>query len=459
MTLIKSISGIRGTIGGGVSNNLTPLDVVLFTSAYAQWLTNTHKGKLTVVTGRDARISGTMIHSLVNQTLVGMGVNVIDLGLSTTPTVALSVKLYQAQGGIVLTASHNPKQWNALKLLNERGEFINVEAGAKVLKPERAATSNVANRITKLNLMNQATKKVIKSFEDFQLEIQAENKIHVNMYFPLCIISFDDRSVYLGSFGYNTEIMYKIAEKNNVKETLNRSVVARKSKIFGKFLAMRFGAVCNIITKAIFNKTKLYLQDEWTGPAGMTSEDISMAVEVLSRCLEAYTVTVTATDKNIKLILTLPGGIKLNPDDFFRDLDLDLDSNPIYDFYSSVELTFDKINCTPEQLIRVYNKYFKGQGIFTPEETEVGIYINILDKLIDKSKDSIFFDDFGANTLLANSIKYVLSIIKVNASSAADRSLASLIPIKSILERVNYSFYDLYAGGVEPGYHYFSLIE
>ena len=124
MTLIKSISGIRGTVGGAVNDNLTPLDVVRFTSAYAQWLTNTHKGKLTVVTGRDARISGAMIHSLVNQTLVGMGVNVIDLGLSTTPTVALSVPLHQAQGGIILTASHNPKQWNALKLLSEKGEFI-----------------------------------------------------------------------------------------------------------------------------------------------------------------------------------------------------------------------------------------------------------------------------------------------------------------------------------------------
>jgi phosphomannomutase len=134
VTLIKSISGIRGTVGGTVNDNLTPLDVVRFTSAYAQWLTNTHKGKLTVVTGRDARISGAMIHSLVNQTLVGMGVNVIDLGLSTTPTVALSVPLHQAQGGIVLTASHNPKQWNALKLLSEKGEFINAEAGAKVLE-------------------------------------------------------------------------------------------------------------------------------------------------------------------------------------------------------------------------------------------------------------------------------------------------------------------------------------
>ena len=134
MTLIKSISGIRGTIGGTSETNLTTLDIVRFTSAYAQWLTQTNKGKLTVVTGRDARISGNMVHSLVNQTLVGMGVNVINLELSTTPTVALLVALENAHGGIVLTASHNPKQWNALKLLNEKGEFIDADAGAQVLK-------------------------------------------------------------------------------------------------------------------------------------------------------------------------------------------------------------------------------------------------------------------------------------------------------------------------------------
>lgn len=134
MTLIKSISGIRGTLGGIPSENLTPLDIVRFTSAYAQWLQHENKGLLTVVTGRDARISGSMVHSLVNQTLVGMGVNVIDLGLSTTPTVAVAVPLEQAQGGIILTASHNPKQWNALKLLNGDGEFINADAGATILE-------------------------------------------------------------------------------------------------------------------------------------------------------------------------------------------------------------------------------------------------------------------------------------------------------------------------------------
>ena len=133
MTLIKSISGIRGTIGGPVGNTLSPLDVVKFTSAYAQWLIDTNSGNIRVVTGRDARLSGPMVHQLVNQTLIGMGIDVIDLELSTTPTVSLSVITEKANGGIVLTASHNPKQWNALKLLNENGEFINAQEGKKVL--------------------------------------------------------------------------------------------------------------------------------------------------------------------------------------------------------------------------------------------------------------------------------------------------------------------------------------
>lgn len=133
MTLIKSISGIRGTIGGFAGTTLSPLDVVKFTSAYAHWLIQSHTGKLSVITGRDARISGPMIHQLVNHTLVGMGIDVIDLGLSTTPTVALSVVMEKANGGIVITASHNPKQWNALKLFNGNGEFINAEAGEQVL--------------------------------------------------------------------------------------------------------------------------------------------------------------------------------------------------------------------------------------------------------------------------------------------------------------------------------------
>ena len=133
MTLIKSISGIRGTIGNLPNSNLTPLDIVRFTSAYAMWLTGKAEGRLTVVTGRDARISGPMVHSLVNHTLVGMGIDVIDLGLSTTPTVAISVPMENADGGIIITASHNPKKWNALKLLNEAGEFIDSNAGSKII--------------------------------------------------------------------------------------------------------------------------------------------------------------------------------------------------------------------------------------------------------------------------------------------------------------------------------------
>lgn len=135
MTLIKSISGIRGTIGGAPNDNLTPLDAVKFAAAYGSWLLSRYSNqKIKVVIGRDARISGPMIHELVMQTLVGLGIDVINLGLSTTPTVDIAVPLENAQGGIILTASHNPKQWNALKLLNEKGEFISGEEGALILK-------------------------------------------------------------------------------------------------------------------------------------------------------------------------------------------------------------------------------------------------------------------------------------------------------------------------------------
>ncbi|PZR38868.1 MAG: phosphoglucosamine mutase [Azospira oryzae] len=132
MTLIKSISGIRGTIGGAPGNNLTPVDVVKFASAYGTWI-KSRKGKKIVI-GRDARISGEMVNSLVVATLQGLGLDVIDLGLSTTPTVEIAVPLEKAAGGIILTASHNPAQWNALKLLNEHGEFITAEDGATVLQ-------------------------------------------------------------------------------------------------------------------------------------------------------------------------------------------------------------------------------------------------------------------------------------------------------------------------------------
>ena len=134
MTLIKSISGIRGTIGGNVGNNLTPLDVVKFTAAFAQWLINKHnKLNLKVVLGRDARVSGPMISQIVSGTLRGMGIDVIDLGLATTPTAELAVENLNADGGIILTASHNPEQWNALKLLNEKGEFISASDGERLL--------------------------------------------------------------------------------------------------------------------------------------------------------------------------------------------------------------------------------------------------------------------------------------------------------------------------------------
>ena len=134
MSLIKSISGIRGTIGGEVNNNLTPIDAVKFAAAYGMWLkNNSEKEQLKVVVGRDARISGKMVSSLVCNTLVGLGINVVDVGLSTTPTVEIAVPLENADGGIIITASHNPKQWNALKLLNEKGEFLNAAEGEKVL--------------------------------------------------------------------------------------------------------------------------------------------------------------------------------------------------------------------------------------------------------------------------------------------------------------------------------------
>lgn len=134
MTLIKSISGIRGTIGGVPGDNLTPLDAVKYAAAYGTWIKRQrNKETHRVVVGRDARISGEMIQSLVMQTLIAMGITVIDLGLSTTPTVEMAVTMEHADGGIILTASHNPKQWNALKLLNNKGEFLDAKAGQEIL--------------------------------------------------------------------------------------------------------------------------------------------------------------------------------------------------------------------------------------------------------------------------------------------------------------------------------------
>ncbi|TAG11873.1 MAG: phosphoglucosamine mutase [Sphingobacteriia bacterium] len=133
MALIKSISGIRGTIGGKPGDTLSPLDLVRFTAAYGSWLKNQSPLNNTVVVGRDGRISGEMVQGLVVHTLNAMGINVIDLGLSTTPTVEMAVCFEKAAGGIILTASHNPKEWNALKLLNHHGEFINAADGAALL--------------------------------------------------------------------------------------------------------------------------------------------------------------------------------------------------------------------------------------------------------------------------------------------------------------------------------------
>lgn len=143
MALIKSISGIRGTIGGKPGDTLSPLDVVKFTSAFGSWLIE-KTGQKKVVIGRDGRISGAMVSSLVSNTLIALGIDVVDLGLSTTPTVELAVTREKAAGGIIITASHNPREWNALKLLNADGEFISGEDGADVLARAEAAKFNYA---------------------------------------------------------------------------------------------------------------------------------------------------------------------------------------------------------------------------------------------------------------------------------------------------------------------------
>ena len=135
MSLIKSISGIRGTIGGKVDENLTPIDAVKFAAAYGSWLKGqSDKEHVKVVIGRDARISGEMIQNLVQYTLIGLGIDVVNIGLSTTPTVEVAVPMEKANGGIILTASHNPKEWNALKLLNNKGEFVSDQDGKAILK-------------------------------------------------------------------------------------------------------------------------------------------------------------------------------------------------------------------------------------------------------------------------------------------------------------------------------------
>ena len=133
MALIKSISGIRGTLGGKPGENLSPLDIVKFTAAYGTWLLK-QSGNKKIVIGRDGRMSGQLVSNIVINTLMALGFDVIDLGITTTPTVEIAVKMEKAAGGIILTASHNPKEWNALKLLNSDGEFINAEEGSAILR-------------------------------------------------------------------------------------------------------------------------------------------------------------------------------------------------------------------------------------------------------------------------------------------------------------------------------------
>jgi phosphomannomutase len=162
MTLIKSISGIRGTIGGAPTDNLTPVDIVKFASAYGTWILSKGVNK-TIVIGRDARISGSMVSELIIQTLIGLGLDVVDLGLSTTPTVEMAVPAENAAGGIIVTASHNPKQWNALKLLNEVGEFISAEEGQKILEIAEAGEFQYAT-------VDQLGKRSSKDYLDYHIE-------------------------------------------------------------------------------------------------------------------------------------------------------------------------------------------------------------------------------------------------------------------------------------------------
>lgn len=160
MTLIKSISGIRGTIGGRTGDTLNPLDIVKFTTAYATFIARSTQGARKIVVGRDGRISGPMVRDVVCGTLVGMGYEVIDIGLATTPTTELAVQWHQADGGIIITASHNPTQWNALKLLNSEGEFLTAADGAEVLRIAEAEDFDYASveklgHIIKDDTMNQ----------------------------------------------------------------------------------------------------------------------------------------------------------------------------------------------------------------------------------------------------------------------------------------------------------------
>ena len=173
MTLIKSISGIRGTIGGSTGEGLNPLDIVKFTSAYATLIRKTCTVKSNkIVVGRDARLSGEMVKNVVVGTLMGMGWDVVDIDLASTPTTELAVTMEGASGGIILTASHNPKQWNALKLLNEKGEFLNKEEGNEVLRIAEAEAFEYAE-VDKLGITDftpqQVTHYVFESAREREL--------------------------------------------------------------------------------------------------------------------------------------------------------------------------------------------------------------------------------------------------------------------------------------------------
>ena len=187
MTLIKSISGIRGTIGGKPGNGLTPLDIVKFTAAYGSWIKNNSTAeKVKIVVGRDARISGEMVSNVCIGTLQGLGIDVINLDLSTTPTVEIAVPMENAQGGIILTASHNPKEWNALKLLNEKGEFISSQDGADVLEiAENEAFSFVdVDNLGQLTLNNSYLEKHINAI--LQLELVDPKLIEMSNFKIVC---------------------------------------------------------------------------------------------------------------------------------------------------------------------------------------------------------------------------------------------------------------------------------
>ncbi|PDH52286.1 MAG: phosphoglucosamine mutase [Cryomorphaceae bacterium MED-G14] len=239
MTLIKSISGIRGTIGGNHGDNLTPIDAVNFGCAYGQWLINKNpNSKHKVIIGRDARISGEMIQNLVQFSLISMGIDIVDLGLSTTPTVELMVQKYNAHGGIIITASHNPIQWNALKLLNENGEFLNSHEGKLIIdySKNKNFTFSQVNDLGTLTKENQSMNQHIDSVLNLNLvnaEKIKEKKLKIvvdavnstgGIIVPNFLKKLDIEVIKLyckpnGNFPHNPEPL-----KNNLKDLSNKVI-------------------------------------------------------------------------------------------------------------------------------------------------------------------------------------------------------------------------------------------